>query len=161
MLQQLRGQNEILDISLVCIEICVECRGGYMKNLGVLAAAIVVLFLCSTAHTTGWSRNGEFLIDTTLTYIHAPNDQRDPAVAFDGTNFLVVWPDGRFSYNVIGTRVTQSGTVVDSTGLIITGVEGFEHAALTFDGTNYFLCPEGDRSRWRCRSTGSRLWLLQ
>lgn len=110
-----------------------------MKNLGILTAIIVVLYLCGTAHTTDWCREDEFLIDTTLTYIHAPGSQRDPAVAFDGTNFLVVWPDRRSGHNIFGTRVTQSGTVVDSAGLIITGAKSSEHAALTFDGTNYFL----------------------
>ena len=87
-----------------------------------------------------------FLIDTTLTYTHAPGRQRDPAVAFDGTNFLVVWPDGRDIYNIFGTRVNQSGTVVDSAGIIITGAVSSEHAALTFDGTNYLLV-------WRNRQT--------
>ncbi|MEO0080108.1 MAG: hypothetical protein ABIK44_05475, partial [candidate division WOR-3 bacterium] len=39
--------------------------------------------------------DGEFLIDTSITIGPAPDWQEEPAVAFDGTNFLVVWTDDR------------------------------------------------------------------
>ena len=87
------------------------------------------------------SRDGEFLIDTTITYTSALYAQRNPAIAFDGTNFFVVWPDRRFGSAIYGTRVTQSGTVLDPAGQFITstGAAGLGHVAITFDGANYFI----------------------
>jgi len=38
--------------------------------------------------------DAEFLTDTSIVYVPTPGVQDEPAVAFDGTNFLVVWRDG-------------------------------------------------------------------
>jgi large repetitive protein len=48
--------------------------------------------------------------------------QSNPAVAFDGTNFLVVWEDFRhyaLGQEVYGARVTPGGQVLDGMGFVI------------------------------------------
>jgi len=47
-------------------------------------------------------------------------NQADPAVDFDGTNFLVGWTDARddeFAYHVYAARVAPDGTVLDPSGI--------------------------------------------
>ena len=63
---------------------------------------------------------GEFLIDTS-TLVPAPDYQENPAVAFDGANFLVVWQDYRSGgdSDIYGARVTPEGTVLDPAGFVI------------------------------------------
>ncbi|MFT3764548.1 MAG: hypothetical protein QM820_03380 [Minicystis sp.] len=74
-------------------------------------------------------------------------DQVTPSVAWDGTNWLVVWNDGRQSgyYYVIGTRVTTSGTILDPGGITITSTMGTSSSkpVVAFDGTNYLVAWEG------------------
>ena len=50
----------------------------------------------------------------------APRGQVRPAVAFDGTNYLVAWSDARTgSFDVYGARVSTTGSVLDPAGFAI------------------------------------------
>jgi hypothetical protein len=72
----------------------------------------------------------------------APGDQLSPSIAFDGTNCLVVWEDGRGGdLEIYGARVEMTGTVLDTAGIgITTGYdEGGAEPAVAFDGTNYLV----------------------
>jgi hypothetical protein len=73
-----------------------------------------------------------------------------PAIAFDGTNYLVVaW---EYVYpmtsRLVATRVTPSGTVLDTTPIVLAAPVGYEpFPAVAFNGTNYLVVwvrPEGE-----------------
>ena len=60
-------------------------------------------------------------------------------VAFDGTNYLVVWTDLREgARKVYGARVSPDGTVLDEDGFAISAAGG-SGPAVAFDGTNYLV----------------------
>ena len=62
-----------------------------------------------------------------------------PGVAFDGTNYLVVWTDSREGGpKVYGARVSPGGTVLDQDGFAISAAAGSE-PTVAFDGTNYLV----------------------
>jgi hypothetical protein len=98
--------------------------------------------------TTGLPDGAPFPISNTNDYV------RDgPAVAFDGTNYLVVW--GEFGLNPIGLRamrVSTAGALVDSTPLLVMDASSLSDSSsgpsgiccdlspsVTFDGTNYLV----------------------
>lgn len=63
-----------------------------------------------------------FLISTVTGGAQAPRDQVDPAVAWNGSSFLVVWSDRRAldaKPHIYGARVTTSGAVLDPDGFPI------------------------------------------
>ena len=64
-----------------------------------------------------------------------------PAVAFDGTNYLVVWQEERTSsWDVYGARVSPAGTVLDQGGIVISTAPGNQYEpTVAFDGTNYLV----------------------
>jgi len=73
--------------------------------------------------------------------IGSPDDITLPSAAFDGANYLVVFVKGE---NIYGTRVTQSGTVLDgpsgfaiSTGVLFSISN--TSPAVAFDGANYLV----------------------
>ena len=70
-------------------------------------------------------------------------DQTSPRLAFDGTNYLVVWTDGRFWPDpgaVFGARVTPSGTVLDPQGFAVSSAPNGQFAGgIAFDGENYLV----------------------
>jgi phosphoribosylformylglycinamidine (FGAM) synthase PurS component len=76
----------------------------------------------------------------------ATGNQREPALAFDGTNLLVAWNDGRNGgYDIYGARVTPAGVVLDAQGIAISTTPGYGGPALAFDGENSLVVWEDER----------------
>lgn len=68
--------------------------------------------------------------------------ERYPAAAFGGTNYLVVWVDSRniSSYDIYGSRVGTSGTVLDPAGIPISVGNGDKWSPfVVFSDTHYFV----------------------
>ena len=83
---------------------------------------------------------GEFLLDTSMTLTPAAYGQYNPALAFDGANFLLAWHDYRVGgySDISGARVTPDVILLDSTGIIIAEADCGQRApALAFDVTNF------------------------
>jgi len=93
----------------------------------------------SAAHRMSGPRlDGQFMVDTAVHYGPAPTQQCNPAVAFDGNNYLVVWTAWDTTYYpfLLASRVTPDGSVLDEEAIPIdTGV----YATVGFDGTNYLV----------------------
>ena len=89
----------------------------------------------------------------------AVGDQLQPAVAFDGTNYVVVWQDNRSgTYDVYAARVAPNGTVLDAAGIAVSTAAGAQESpALAFDGTNYFAVWQDKRSGPYADIYGARL----
>ncbi|MEO0071632.1 MAG: hypothetical protein ABIK39_06070, partial [candidate division WOR-3 bacterium] len=110
---------------------------------------LVWLFPSAEAIEIPPSENGEFLIDTSITYQPAPNYQMSPAVAFDGTNYLLVWQDNRSSseFDIYGALVTPDGVVLQPGGIAISTAAFVQFSpAVAFDGTNYLVVWQDSRS---------------
>jgi hypothetical protein len=71
----------------------------------------------------------------------APGARDHSAVAFDGTNFLVVWQDMRGeTIDIFGTRVSPEGAVLDPTGIPVSTAAGDQDApSIAWSGTRFLV----------------------
>jgi phosphoribosylformylglycinamidine (FGAM) synthase PurS component len=95
------------------------------------------------------SLTGTVLDPEAIAISTAEGVQDVPAVAFDGTNFLVVWEDCRSdsTWDIYGARVSQAGTVLDPAGSAIsTAANNQEHPAVSSSGFNFLVVWRDNRS---------------
>lgn len=93
------------------------------------------------------SINNPFLIDTLLLYGPNPADNSDyPVIAFDGTNYLIVWHDDRDGdWDIFASRLSQNGELIDEMGIPISSTSHDEmYPDVAFDGINYMIVWEGE-----------------
>lgn len=112
----------------------------------------IILLLCTVAVAASSALgqpafDREFVVDTGAVLVRKQHDQVAPAVASDGTDFLVVWTD-KADRSLRGARVSAAGVVLDPTGLEIAQDTRWGQGIgdVAFDGTNYLAVWEGQTS---------------
>ena len=110
------------------------------------------------------SKSG-FPVGSSFPICTAAGTQRPNSIAFDGTNYLVVWEDFRNDANgdeqcdagegtcadIYGQFITPSGSLEGSEIPISTEVQNQRVPALAFDGTTYLIA-------WESRQAGIGQW---
>src|SRR5439155_10693434 len=71
-------------------------------------------------------------------------EQEDTAVAFDGTDWLVVWSDDRNSLwngtDIYAARIAADGTVLDPDGFFVSAASGDQYSpVVAFDGQDFVV----------------------
>ena len=90
----------------------------------------------------------------------APGQQSQPAVAGNGTDFLVVWTDYRngVTPSIYGARVTTDGRVLDPQGIrICTAGQQQVGPSVASDGAGYLVVWQDSRSRVSVDIYGTRV----
>ncbi len=114
-----------------------------MKKIIIVCFLVLIGFIsASFAHNwdNPFTRSNEFLIDSNIVYIPATGSS--PSIAYDGTNYFVVWVDNSIEndYNIYGSRVNQSGELIDSAGIIISNAPDNQiNPSLVYNGINYLV----------------------
>lgn len=96
------------------------------------------------------AKDGSILDKTGIAIATGPTaSQSGPAIAFDGTNYLVTWTDTPTvtgDGDIHGARVTPSGAVLDKPGFAVATVKGGQgRQSMAFDGTNYLVAWQDGR----------------
>jgi hypothetical protein len=87
-------------------------------------------------------RQNEFIIDTSKIYHNAYYWQNNPSVAYNGTNYYVVWMDERpwRREDIFGVMVNPQGVVIDTPGIIISISDTSQYKPrVASDGQNFFI----------------------
>jgi hypothetical protein len=98
-----------------------------------------IVFLSAGSAFSSWP---EFALSTRCFSGSAYGTQASPAVAFDGTNFLVVWEDERINNgrDIFGTRVSAQGEILDPIGIPISTASNMQVSAkVAWGGQNYLV----------------------
>jgi hypothetical protein len=112
--------NKWLLLVLLILLLVMPGRAGASRNLMTRRPAGPI---CESARRF----DGEFPLDTTVSYGPAAyDDQDEPAAASDGTNFLAVWvDDGAPRGDIRAARISQDGVLLDSGSIDLPDVWGW------------------------------------
>ena len=120
------------------------------KKYTLLLLCLFILLLSLTPYSSifgnPYMQRNSFIIDTAKIYNQTLNYQSNSKVAFDGSNFLVVWEDLRKDeYSQIrGCRISSDGQILDKGGFTISLMESYTYTPnLVFDGLNYLIVWKG------------------
>lgn len=88
-----------------------------------------------------------------------PGQERDPAVASDGHDFLVTWTDaGIQSSDVLAARVSGAGEVLDGDGVALASVPSTQtDSAVAWDGDHYLVAWSDFRNGEHADVLGARV----
>jgi len=105
------------------------------------------------------SKNGEVLNPSGIPISVLSKRQGFPSIAYDGTNYVVVWQDDRSGfYDIYGCRVNSLGSVLDPSGIpISTATSDQSFPAVAYDGANYMVVWQDYRAGFYYDIYGSRL----
>lgn len=110
--------------------------------LRVIKFVILSLGLVFCLYGEAFSFWPEFWLSSDCFLGSAPGIQTTPSVAFDGTNFLVVWEDERINTqrDIFGARVSLQGEILDPIGIPICSSEGEQSCVnVAWGGQNYLV----------------------
>jgi hypothetical protein len=87
------------------------------------------------------STSGSVLDPQGIAVSAQPGQQRFPAGAYDGTNYLVAWEDNRngTDFNIYAARVSPAGAVLDPNGIALTSGSGDQLLPSVAFGTSNYL----------------------
>ncbi len=90
------------------------------------------------------SAAGVVLDDPPLEIAQENQQERDPAIAWNGTHYLVVWDTQRITggyFGIFGSRVTSGGAILDPSGTQISGTDGWHRVepAIAHAGSRTYL----------------------
>ncbi|MEO0086375.1 MAG: T9SS type A sorting domain-containing protein [candidate division WOR-3 bacterium] len=103
----------------------------------------------SNIHCSRVSPTGQMLDPTGIPVCGTAIDQRDPAIAFDGMNYLVCWRANPrlHEHRIHCARVTPERVALDPVPILVAAGQGYRgRAAVAFDGTNFLIAWEDCRS---------------
>lgn len=109
---------------------------GWLTRLAILLTIIV---FCPTGEAfSSWP---DFWLSSDCFSGPAPGPKTAASVAFDGTDFLVVWEDERNTQkDIFGARVSLQGEILDPIGIpICTSQSVQSNVNVTWGGENYLV----------------------
>lgn len=112
---------------------------NFQRLTKILILVISVAFIFSEQAFSFWP---EFRLSSECFSGSAQGTQTTASVAFDGTNFLVVWEDERINTqrDLFATRVSQQGEILDPIGIpICTSPSVQSDANVAWGGQNYLV----------------------
>jgi cysteine-rich repeat protein len=101
------------------------------------------------------------LVQPSFPLAFTPN-MYDPAIASNGTTFLVAWKDTRAfeatGFDIISARLSATGDTLDPAGIVVSNAPSYQVApALASNGTDYFVAWEDFRNGLESDVYGSRV----
>src|SRR5205807_2949418 len=85
--------------------------------------------------------------------------QQDPAVAWDGENYLVVWSGGAATgaWGIYAGRVTPSGQLLDGAGFPVSLGRAHAYPKVAWNGTNFLVVWQGRGTDYTYRTYAARV----
>jgi len=115
-------------------------HGSWSRVFWQAALSLVFILALAVGHAVAFEVSPEITVDAPVYTVPMRGPQEDPAVAFNGSIYLVVWNPSQYPYEALAAaRVGQNGVLLDQIPIIILEGQSTESTTVESDGDGFLV----------------------
>jgi len=115
-------------------------HGLWSRAFSQASVSIIIILALAAGQADAFEVSPEIMVDNPVYTLPDWDDQRYPAIAFNGSIYFAVWYHDQYSFRaLVGARINQNGELLDQVPIIIQESGSIYNPLVTTDGDTFLV----------------------